>query len=348
MALAGNIKRPAWRVTVDGGDITATLSTRLISLSLSDNRGFEADTLELTLDDGDGRLALPRRGAVVALWLGWAGEPLEDKGRYIVDEVECSGTPDQLAIRARSADLRAGLTRKREQSWHGVTLGDLVKAIAGRNALEAVVSAALAATTIDHLDQADESDAALLSRLARELDAIATVKAGRLLFISAGAGTSAGGVALPAVTLTRASGDRHRFTVADRAGYTAVRANWHDPKLGERAYIIIGDEQIDGSTASPTEPSAANAKTLRHIYANRTNATRAAKAEWQRIQRGMAEFSLTLAQGRADLFPEVPVTVQGFKPEIDSTGWIVTRVTHTLSNDGFRTELDLEIKPADA
>lgn len=95
---------------------------------------------------------------------------------------------------------------------------------------------------------------------------------------------------------------------------------------------------------TPTQPTAANLKELRHIYASRTNAERAAKAELARIQRGLATFQITLAHGRADLFPEVPVTVRGFKPEIDATNWLITRATHRVDGQGFVTMLDLEMK----
>lgn len=47
-----------------------------MSLTLTDNRGFEADQLDLELDDADGKIVLPRRGAVITLALGWKGQPL--------------------------------------------------------------------------------------------------------------------------------------------------------------------------------------------------------------------------------------------------------------------------------
>ena len=37
------------------------VAERLMSLSLTDNRGFEADQLTITLDDADGQLRLPPR-----------------------------------------------------------------------------------------------------------------------------------------------------------------------------------------------------------------------------------------------------------------------------------------------
>ena len=59
---------PDFRLTVNAKDVTANLRDRLLSLTLTDNRGFEADQLDIELDDADGQLALPVRGAVVKLF----------------------------------------------------------------------------------------------------------------------------------------------------------------------------------------------------------------------------------------------------------------------------------------
>ena len=47
---------------------------------------------------------------------------------------------------------------------------------------------------------------------------------------------------------------------------------------------------------------------------------------------------------RADLFPELPATVEGFKREIDNTDRILSKVTHNVSDGSFTTALELEIK----
>ncbi|KAB1493179.1 phage late control D family protein, partial [Serratia proteamaculans] len=54
-----------------------------------------------------------------------------------------------------------------------------------------------------------------------------------------------------------------------------------------------------------------------------------------------------LAMGRADLFPETPVAVRGFKRVIDEQAWTITKVTHSLSNSGYTTALELEVKLSD-
>lgn len=54
---------------------------------------------------------------------------------------------------------------------------------------------------------------------------------------------------------------------------------------------------------------------------------------------GPTTFSLTLARGRPDLYPESPVRLTGFKQEIDDIKWVIKEVTHHLREGGLTTEL---------
>lgn len=347
-------KSPAFSITIEGKDVTTVMDARLMSLTLTDNRGFEADQLDLELDDADGMIVLPRRGAVIHLALGWKGQPLFPKGAFTVDEIEHSGAPDRLTVRARSADFRETLNTRREKSWHQTTVGAVVKEIAARHNLKVALGTDLTEKTLDHLDQTNESDASFLMKLARQYGAIASVKDGNLLFIRQGQGRTASGKRLPVITLTRKAGDGHRFSLADRGAYTGVIASWlhtREPKKKETTKV----KRRRKKTAAPKAPEEKqgdylvgtdeNVLVLNRTYANRGNAERAAKMQWERLQRGVASFSLQLAEGRADLYTEMPVKVSGFKQPIDDAEWIVTTLTHTVIPDsGFTTSLDLEVK----
>lgn len=354
---------PIYQLIATGKDITSTLQGRLESLTLTDNRGFEADQIDLSLDDSDGLLDLPPRGTKIQLAIGWAHEGLVDKGTYTVDEIEHSGAPDKLTIRARSADLREGLSTKRERSFHKKRVADIIKTIAGQNKLTAVIGDEFAAQVVDHIDQTNESDANLLSRLAEQFDAVATVKQERLMFIKAGAAKTASGKPLQAVTIARADGDQHRFSVADGQNFTAVKATWQDLGGAKKGEVVVDAKtqfkrvhtktkrgkvskrtKLTATRPSKIEPSADNVKVLRHTYASEGAAIRGAKAAFDKLQRGVASFSITLALGRPELFPELPVTVQGFKPIIDSTKWIISKVAHSLSDSGYTTVVELEMK----
>lgn len=352
------VPRAIYSITLNGKNITKKFDGRLISLTLQDNRGFEADQLDISLDDSDGALEIPSRGVTLKLAIGWAGAAngLVDKGEFMVDEVRHTGTPDVLTIRARSVDLRAGLSIKKERSWHRQTVGSIVRAIASQNKVEARISKALDGQLVDHIDQTAESDANLLSRLAKTFDAIATVKNGLLLFIKAGEATTASGKPLPAVTITRDVGDRHEFGVADRDTYSGVQAFYLNTRTAKKQSTTV--KRRRRRTTAKKKPidksgdvlfgTAENVKTLRHTYANKANATRAAKAEWEKLQRGVAEFSIVLALGRPELMTELPVTVRGYKRVIDDCNWIIARVTHSIDgNGGFTSDLDLEVKASE-
>lgn len=85
-------------------------------------------------------------------------------------------------------------------------------------------------------------------------------------------------------------------------------------------------------------------KTLRHLYATEASALAGARAAFARIRRGLAEFSISLATGRPDLYPETPVTVQGFKAEIDAESWLIVEVAHRLGDGGYTCSLKLEAR----
>lgn len=349
---------PAFVLAAGGANINSLIQGRLMSLTMTDNRGFEADQLDIELDDSDGQLALPKRGETLSLHLGWKNEPLIYKGTFTVDEVEHSGVPDKLTIRGRSADFRDTLNVKREQSYHQKSLGDIVRTLAERNKLKAVIDEKLDKIKLAHIDQTNESDGSFLTRVAKLEGAIVAVKNGNLLFMKQGQGLTATGQPIQTMHITRSVGDGHRFSLADRGAYTGVIANWLDTREPKKKKTVtVKRKRKSKQPAKPAKPKEkqgeylageqGNVLTLSHTYATKENAARAAKANWEKIQRGVASFSIQLAVGRADLYPEMPVTVSGFKPEIDNAEWTLTRVVHSLNDSGFTTALELEVKISD-
>ena len=104
------------------------------------------------------------------------------------------------------------------------------------------------------------------------------------------------------------------------------------PEAKEGEYLAGNDENVFALTT---------------VYATQKAAMRAAQAKWDKLQRGVAQFSISLARGRADLFPETPLAVSGFKAVIDAQPWIISKVTHSLNNGGYTTGLELEVLLSD-
>jgi phage protein D len=356
--------RPVWRVTVKGQDISGRIAPRLVSLNITDNRDGEADEVEIVISDHDGAVELPDTGDTLTVAIGWqfdssrpqpqqppaenakekekepeqpniAGFPLGliDKGSYTIQAVEYSGAPDTITLRARAANLLDELRTVKDRSWHKTTVGTIVRSIAAQNQLKVSIDKEIAVRKVPHADQAHESDASFLRRLGRQMDCLCNIKNGTLLFSQARKARTPSGKVLPTVLIMRGDGDQHRWARADRDSYSGVKAFYNNIKRGTRSSVIAG--------------LAGRAKTLRQTFASEADALAAARAEWLRIQRGIYSFEMTLAYGRADLMPQRPVVVSGYKKQIDETEWIVVGVRHSLGSSGYTSQMTLETKQAE-
>lgn len=180
------------------------------------------------------------------------------------------------------------------------------------------------------LSQERESDIAFLRRLGREHDAVATIKAGCLIFAPIGAGITATGKPLPAITTRRRNGDRHSYRVEKREAAGKVVAEWHDRKGARKKKVEVGSG--DGAE-----------RKLSRVYASEAEARRAATAELKRAGRAPRRLELDLSLGRAEISPELPARAIGYKADIDGQLWLICEVRHQLDNRvGLFTNLKLE------
>ncbi len=334
---------PDYRILINDKNVTDLFQNRLISLTLSDERGNKADQLDISLDDSDGLLPLPEKKAIIKIWLGFkqpkstlpslrTTTALTFKGSFVVDEITYSNQSsiDTLQITARSADFKGPLKVKREQSWHKITLADLLQTIAARNELTPRISGTLATTLIDHIDQTDESDISFLNRLAKRYDAICTIKDSNLLFAEIGNATTVSGKPLPVLIIDKRETSSYTYQTQDRDGnYTGVQSYWNDKRYAKRETVLAGSDD--------------NPKVLRSTYPSEQQATEAAKAEWKKLNRSQASFSVDLTVGNPDALPEMPVILTGFKKEIIVKNWGIESGEHVLIDKGLITKLNFSI-----
>ncbi|CAM3424479.1 phage late control protein [Psychrobacter glaciei] len=329
-----------FKLTIEGIDRTMQVEQRLISLSMTDKRGTEADELSITLSDHDAALPFPTKGNEIRLWLAMpdTGDMI-DKGTFTIDQPEHSGTPDQLQIRAKSADFKSSLKVKRSDSYHQHKLGEIAQTVAKRHDLVLAIDAAVAAMMIDHIDQHRESDINLLTRLCDDHDLMCTIKAGRLIIKPIGNSQAPSGVALGQVNITRQSGDSHRYSRADRTSdYDETTASYHDESSGKTKHISVKDGKSKPLDSLPND----KAHVLTKPAKSKKEAVTKAKASDNKKARQVASFDLTLAVARPDIIADSPATVRGFRPYIDDHQWIVIEVTHDLSGSGYSTGIKCE------
>ncbi|NKC15883.1 MAG: phage late control D family protein [Gammaproteobacteria bacterium] len=317
---------PTIVLRADGSDITARVRAHHKSLKIVDEAGHQSDTLTLTLDDRDGMIELPRRSATLSVSLGYRERGLNDMGAFVVDELELSGPPAQIVIKAKAADMRARIKAPRTRLWPPTTLGAIVHTIAAEHGLVARVGRELRDIALPHIDQTEESALHLLTRLSHQHDAVAKPASGHLLFIPKGTAHSASGQTLPILAIHRSDAIDYRVTLAERGQYGAVRASWHDVQSGTRTAVTIGDG----------EP----VYTLRHPHTSPAAARAAARAKLTTLTRGTATLDIQI-DGTSAVAAEIRLRLSGFRDGIDGE-WITTRVTHAISDAGYTTNIEPE------
>ncbi len=315
---------PLFQVLADGKDFTAQVRDRSLSLTITDEAGYRSDSLELRLDDRDGAIELPRKGAEIEVFLGYRGQPPVRMGLYVVDELELAGPPDTLTVRARAANMRQSLKQQKTRAWHDLTIGQVLAAIAAEHGLEPRVGQSLKTIPLPHADQTDESDLHFLTRMAKNHRAIAKPLGPWLIFVPRGQAKTATGRKVAPAAIHRSLITSHRVTLPDRGRYNAVVAHWYDTQAAVRTPVRVG---------IPGMPSF----TLRPDYPDPVTARAAAQAKLETLNRHRAELSLTLP-GNPLIQAETPLSLSGFRQGVNGL-WIAATVRHQITPSGFTSRV---------
>jgi phage protein D len=319
--------QPEFRIVADGSDITAVINDRLLLLRTCDKPGMESDDFELRIDDRDGAVTLPARGALIEIHLGYAGQTLTRLGRYTVDEVELSGPPDSVIIRGKASDMRGTGKTIRSGSWENVPLQQIVRDIAARNGWQ---PACPVLTRVQRVDQFNESDFNFITRLAKQYDCTAKIGDGRLLVLPRQGGQSASGKALGVVRLRRSDVTRWQFRLADKGTYKAVQSRHQDKRSGQLKVVDLANAEAPEGLAP--------VHTDRHLYPDQASAQQAARARLAALNRSTANVRLDMP-GRTDLFTERSVDLQSFKSGLDGE-YLVESVEQVFSASGWTTTVE--------
>lgn len=319
--------KPIFRITADSVDITDRINKRLLSLRTTDKPGTDSDDFELRIDDRDGLVMLPRRGAKLTVELGYEGQGLTRLGTYTADEIDFSGPPDTVVIRSKSGDTRGPAKETRTGSWEGVPLSQLVSEVAQRNGWKPECPVQI---LVERADQLNESDLTFINRLAKANDCTAKVADGKLIVQPRESGTSASGKRLGTVVIRRRDVSRFQFRLGDDTVKKAARAAYAD-KDGNLKTVEIANDDADPAGQPPVH-------TDRHIHANQSAAEAAAKARLAGFNRSTADVRLEM-EGRTDIVAECEIDARGFKADIDGT-YLVDTVEQNFNAGGWTTTVE--------
>lgn len=320
-------KRASFMVVVAGTDISSQLSSRLISLTVTDNVGTHSDTATIELDDTDGRLNLPAEGVPVVISLGWEDGGVRPVFFGTVDEVRSSGSRSgrTISVSAKGVDTKSKAKEPQQRHFDDKSVSDILNAAGKHAGITVNVDPALASKKRKYLHMHDESFLHLGERIAREIGGNFRVQ-GKTATLS-----KRGGSYAPSVTAAWGS-NLHSWDISPKLGrpqFGKAKARWYDREKAEwQEEEKSSSVQADaGYVARYSEPDKDQAE-------QRTDSDTSTSA------RDSADGSVTI-EGNTGAVPDGMCIVMGARPGIDGP-YRIESVTHNYSRSGFTTNLSLK------
>lgn len=178
--------QPKFRIIYDGTDITTDITPFILSINYTDAVDNESDQLSISVDDTQKQwrgLWLPEKGSTLDLSIG-LDDVLFPCGVFEIDEIEFSGPPDVVSIRAMATpSFSKTLRTKKSRAHENKTLLQIIERIATENGLsvsgEFDSNPLLERTTQNH-----ETDLSFLRRIATDYGYLFSIRSNDLIFTS--------------------------------------------------------------------------------------------------------------------------------------------------------------------
>lgn len=314
--------RPEFNIVFDNQDITRLVQDRVISITIQDQNGVDADSATIRLADKNQEIEPPSTGARIDISFGYVETGVTSLGAYVVDEVRLSGMPNVMEISAKSADFKSEFKEQKSKVYDEATLRKIVEETAKSLEMEPVIGD-IGDKQVDHIDQTNESNMHFLTRLGERYDAVVKPVNGKLTFQKHGEAKNSSGQAPEPVNIDITQCLEWSAVVADYPRYGSVKARTYDK---DKAQYVE-------KTAGEGSPS----KTLKQTYPTEQEAQDASDAEMDRLNRGTGEFRLTIV-GNPIIRAEMYINATGFHRAIDGR-WLITEVTHEMGAGGYTTAI---------
>lgn len=177
------VPHPIVVISFDGQDSTTLKMSQVIECNYVDKVHGESDELDLKFEDREGRFRNSDFGKlnnIIHVQMGYEGKPLLDCGDFQLEEVEFTGPPDQVDIRAVGTLVEKHVRTKKHRGFEDAYLSEIVYTIANEHGLR--VKGNIEKIKIDRSTQNHERDLQYLLRVSRDYGYAFIIKANDLLY----------------------------------------------------------------------------------------------------------------------------------------------------------------------
>lgn len=330
------------KLWIGGHDATDYTAPYLKELTYTDSADGEADDLQFTLHDRDGHWSSdwrPSKGTKVkctAVCRSWE-EPGRDLkllcGEFTIDEIEYSGPPTQVRIKALTSAMTTGLRDSRKsRAWQNSSFRTVAGQIAQEHNLELQYDGD--PCSFERKDQRSDSDLGFLNRQCRENGFHCKVHDGKLVIRDGRKAEMQEAVLAIPMKGSMYSPTSWSFkTSSSDTGYTEAKSVYTDPKQGKTHTAIV---EADRSGEEPDD--ADKSITLDSRTESPADAARKAKAKLQEKNEKENTCSIDIL-GCPKLYAGQVISLTGFG--VFAGNFLVKKATHKFSSSGYTTSLEL-------
>ncbi|HAT2167659.1 TPA: phage late control D family protein [Citrobacter freundii] len=322
-------------------DITSDITPYVTRVTYSDNIKNESDTIEVELDDTDGRWLdkwYPGKGDTLTLKMGYQGEKLLACGTFSIDEIEVNAPPSTVSIRGVATSVNNALRTKSNRGFENTTLAAIAGRIAKKHKLTLVGS--IEVIKIDRITQYAETDVAFLRRLASEYGYAVKIVSDKLIFSHLATLRSLE----PVRQLTPQ--DVARFSLRDTINRIYKSASVKHQKSDAKKLIVY---EADGGTSDSDKQlkkgkvTSADTLKINSRVSDPDSARIKADSSLARHNEYQQSGSLSL-MGASQLTAGNKIELTGFGQL--SGPWLITTARHSFDrSSGYVTELDVARGP---
>ncbi|GAB7080838.1 phage late control D family protein [Megalodesulfovibrio paquesii] len=323
----------------DLADVSQDVAPYCLSVTYTDNAHGQADDLQLEFEDRDHAWAMgwmPDKGdrlrAAIQCRNWFAdGDSLELAcGSFTIDQIDLSGPPDVVRVRAVSAAVDTPLRREaKSRAWEHASLKTVAGDLATEHGLALHYEGDECAFV--RLDQRQESDLALIKRVAERQGLTVKVCEDRLVIRSA----KEADAQPPSLAIARGvtAVSRFQFSTQSSETYGDASCDYWEPE--EKALKSAGC----APERAETDKQVGHTLKINTRVESQAEAERVAANELRQANQKEWTGSLDL-MGDPRLYAGLVVQVQGWG-RFDGA-WMVETATHTLNRSaGYTTSISI-------
>ena len=331
-------RRAEIKLIYEGADISRDIAPYLISFSYTDNASDTADDINITLEDRKSRWVdawFPAKGDVIHATIithNWNGQNQIQSlpcGTFEIDDIECSGPPTEIRIKATSTLISKSMRQEiKTKAWENIKLSSIAGDIATNNGLQLFWDAPND-PLFERRDQIETSDLSFLQQLSCDYGIGIKVTDNKLVCYDEEIYEE------KAAIDTLDKGDKrivgYRFRTKTCKTYKGARIKYHDPVKDETFEVYSsGDAEGTGQDLVINQ----KADTL-------ADAEKIAEKKLHDANKKETSGSISMI-GNIDYVGGSNIDIAGWG-KFDGT-YFIDRATHSINRgSGYETSLELHL-----